>query len=505
MISKFYFYGLFCSIISFVFVSRLSSEHNYSSAFVPDLHSGVSSSFLAQNPIYDDFTFQVEDNGLSYPFSSISIFKEAFVDVFTNTNAPKHNLFSYRHPSLSADFNIYAGIDTDFTKQGDYHFWYKGWKLHAQAAKYFYLRTDWFNGAFYGNLDTAESDELIDGYYKRFENNHIQHDNLNGEIAYRNNNVQIALGRGRVQIGNNISGSIILSDNVNDYAYLLGEAQVGDFRLSMIHGSLMADSSNIAEPESAYESHSYPDKYIALHQLTWFPTKGIELFLGESVVYGNRGLDLNYLLPNGFWRAAEHNLYDRDNVMIFAGTNLRMPGGTLLYGQFALDEFSYSKFFTNWWGNKYALQAGLSRAIPSGKLSLEATAVRPYTYAHYTNHTMYSHDGRPLGYPQGSNVLDISMETNLAFRNYLKLDSRLSWRRKGSKGASWQDNYHDIFSGEIDSASAFWFEGKKSNEFQICSSITIPIMAHHKFLIGHDSSYNEDWQHKLFGAWQFIY
>ncbi|MDD4147267.1 MAG: hypothetical protein PHO85_01975 [Candidatus Cloacimonetes bacterium] len=483
--------------------SQLWGRSTFRSAFIPQLHSSYRAGFLTENPSYFSEELQPENDGLSHPFRSLHGVQDALYEVFSS-HSRDHDLFSYRHPLLKADLNVYAGYEADFPENGDYDFWYKGWRLTAEAGQNVFLRTDWYHGAYHGDLNLAETDELIDGYYKRFTS-HIQLDNISGELAYRTDKLNLALGRGRFQIGNSISGSIILNDKVNDYAYLLAEAHLGDFRLSMMHGSLVADSVYASASNSSVNALNYPDKYVALHQLSYFPLHSLELFVGESVVYGNRAIDLNYILPNSFWRATEHNQHDRDNVMIYCGGNYAPVDGTLIYAQFALDEFSYSKFFTNWWGNKYALQTGISQAIPTGRISLEASAVRPYTYAHYMNHTMYSHDGRPLGYPQGSNLVDVSLEANLGLLPYCLLDSRLSWRKRGSDGASWQDNYHDIFTGQIDDAQATWFMGDQSNEYQLCSSLTIPILAHNRLLIGHDSLHRDKWEHKLFAAWQFIY
>ena len=198
-----------------------------------------------------------------------------------------------------------------------------------------------------------------------------------------------------------------------------------------------------------------------------------------------------------------------DDVLIplgtYAGGNLALGKSTKLYAQFALDEFSYGKIFTNWWGNKYAVQAGAEQYLPNLRLVAEITAVRPYTYAHFMNHTMYSHDASPLGFPQGSNVMDISLEANVIPLPFIQIDSRISYRHRGSDGNSWQDNYHDIFAGEIDTATTEWFAGSKSDEYQFISSLAIPLWGHHKLLMGHDSIRTDGWMHKLFAAWQFIY
>ncbi len=471
------------------------------SAFQSSLHSRVRHSLLDENPSLQEHDYLLQEEGLSHPLLSLSSFGGALREAFL-PGEPKQNLFGYRHGALAADFNVLAGFEADLTEAENYSFLYKGWRLSARIGDHLRMHTHWYNGSFLGDLDAAETDPLIDGYYKRFESR-IQHDNLNGEIGYYHDLGTLAIGRGRFQIGNTISGSIILNDKVNDYGYFLAEGQIGAFRISMLHASLMADSTYSISQNAQVNALNYPDKYIALHQLSFYPGVNTELFAGETVVYGNRSLDLNYLLPNSFWRAVEHDLGDRDNVMIYVGINQKLPHGLLLYAQFALDELSYSKIFSSWWGNKYAIQGGLSLPTDFGKFSLETTAVRPFTYAHFMNHTMYSHDGRPLGYLQGSNVLDISLEANIPWHKYLEWDSQLSWRKRGSIGSSWQENYHEIFAGVIDDATAHWFEGEKSHEYQLKSSLSFLFMAHHRFLLGLDSLLQDDWQHRLFAAWQF--
>ncbi|MCK9241949.1 MAG: hypothetical protein RBR69_03920 [Candidatus Cloacimonadaceae bacterium] len=471
------------------------------SAFQYQLHSQLRHSLLDENPYAYEHDYLPQQEGLSHPLASFTIFRDSLIEAFL-PGAAKQNFLSYRYGPLAADINVLAGFEADFRDETDYSFLYKGWRLSARIAENLRLSTHWYNGAFLGDLDAADDDPLIDGYSNRTKDQ-IQLDNLSGEIGYYHDLGTLAIGRGRFQIGNTISGSIILNDKVNDYGYFLVEGQIGAFRLSMLHASLKADSTYSIHDNEYIDVRNYPQKYIALHQLSFYPCENTELFAGETVVYGNRSLDLNYLLPNSFWRAVEHNLWDRDNVMIYMGINQIIPSDLLLYAQFALDEFSYSKFFTSWWGNKYAIQGGLSIPTDIARFSLEATAVRPFTYAHFLNHTMYSHDGRPLGYAQGSNVLDISLEANVPWRKYCEWNTQLSWRKRGSYGNNWQDNYHDIFAGMINDASAHWFEGDLSHEYQISSNVHILFLAHHKLLLGLDSLKQDDWQHHLFAGWQF--
>lgn len=494
------FLAVLCLIMLCLGLSFAHAQMN-GSAFRNQLHSEVQRSLLDDNPSLYEPDYLPQEEGLSHPFKSLKVFKGALLEAFL-PGAPKQNLFSYRHGALTTDFNFLAGFEANLSDDDNYSFIYKGWRLNAKVGERLRMHTHWYNGAFHGDLDAAQTDPLIDGYYKRFEK-HIQLDNLNGEIGYYHDLGTLAIGRGRFQGGNTISGSIFLSDTVNDYGYFLAEGQIGAFRLSMLHASLMADSTYSVYDNAMIDARNYPQKYIALHQLSFYPWAKTELFAGETVVYGNRSLDLNYLLPNSFWRAVEHDLWDRDNVMIYMGINQKLPHDLLLYGQFALDEFSYSKFFTSWWGNKYAIQGGLSLPTDFGKFSLEATAVRPYTYGHFMMHTRYSHDGKLLGYAQGSNVLDISLEANIPWRKYLKWDTQLSWRKRGSIGNDWKENYHETWAGMIQDGTAHWFEGDVSHEYQLKSSLSILCLAHHKFLLGLDSLKQNDWQHRVFAAWQF--
>lgn len=458
---------------------------------------------FAPNALYKE-SFVPATEGLSHPFKSLGIFGDAVLEVF-EIGQPESALFSYRHPLVKADLNLYAGYEANLPEKERYGFLYKGWKIKANIIDRLYLSTDWYNGAFGGNLDKALENTLIDAWHKRADN-HISYDNLQGELAYKDRYFTAALGRGRFQIGNGISGSIVLSDYPNDYGYFRTEAQLGDFRLSLLHASLIADSLLINPAQPFPNNNNYPDKFIALHQLSWYPCPKTEFYMGESVVYGNRGIDINYLLPNSFWRATEHNLGDRDNVMIYAGLNQRLSGTALLYGQIALDEFSYGKVFSHWWGNKYALKAGIAKELPFIDLCFEATAVRPYTYAHFTNHTMYSHDGRSLGYPKGSNILNFSLQAEVPIKDYASYTAFASYSLQGSKGNDWKENYHETFAGVINTAEAHWLEGDRQDRLEIFNRLYLPLFKHHKLLFGHDAIYqDESWRQNILASWQIVF
>ncbi len=493
----------FAVILTLLIIAQSLSASGFDSIFDNRVKNRFAESLLHKSALNQSFEYVPAEDGFVHRFPSFREFGESFVEAF-DIGSPRRALFSYRHPDLSADFNIYAGYESNLHEDDSYGFLYKGWEVNAIALKKLHLHTDWYNGRFYGDPELSGTNLLVNSWHKT-DDRTITTDNMRGEFAYVDKKMKLAIGRNTFQVGNSLSGSVILSNLTNDYGYLLGEFKLGDFSFALMHGSLMADSVKTLTGSHYYDSKAYPDKFISLHQLNWQAGKNTEFFLGESVIYGDRGIDVNYLLPNAFWRATEHNLYDRDNMMLYGGLNQRLPKDMLLYFQVAVDEFSYGKIFSSWWGNKYALQGGLELPLPYADLAMEITAVRPYTYAHYMNHTMYSHDGKALGYPKGSNIVDLTLQANVPIKNYVDWTCKLSLSRSGSEGSSWKDNYHDIFAGEIQTGEAHWFDGVITDEFTLQNSFYIPVMAHHRFLIGHEMKKSKELSHRGFAAWQFFY
>ncbi|OQB06493.1 MAG: hypothetical protein BWY18_00756 [Candidatus Cloacimonetes bacterium ADurb.Bin211] len=243
------------------------------------------------------------------------------------------------------------------------------------------------------------------------------------------------------------------------------------------------------------------------------PLDGLELFVGETVVYGSH-YDLSYMLPFYFWRVGKYGMQEKDNLMIYGGANYYPASNLVIYLNVAIDELTYNKIFTDWWGNKYGVQTGVSIKMPkfaltkneSPVITLEATAIRPWTYTHYDNVTMYSNERLPLGYPKGSNLVDLTAELNLPLPWEMRWDSQFSCNWQGSVGNDWRLNYHTYFPGDIvNTAEAYWLEGDVSFTPVWTNTIHLDFMAHHSFILGHSSTLNKESRHQLFLSWQFFY
>jgi hypothetical protein len=359
------------------------------------------------------------------------------------------------------------------------------------------LAGKWWKGHPTKNNDYAKSNHLINSFLQK-DDTMIFLDKIKGEIKYEFPKFgYIALTRGKLDIGSNIGGSIILNDQkTNDYAYFNYHYKFGDFSLDFAHASLIADSINVSPDGAGYfDKGDAPDKYLALHRFGWRPNQNLFMFVGEEIYYGSRSADYNYFLPVGFWRITEHNQDDRDNVLIYSGLEYSPLKNLHFYTNVIFDELTKSKLFTSWWGNKYAIQTGLmqdnlytSPLFSLKNIGAEFTAVRPWIYTHKFIYNYVSNDEEPLGFADGTNLLKYCLETRLTF-----LDDKVDWTinasymRQGGIGNNYALNYHYEIE-DSDNTSASWLEGIITDTYKLKQELDFDFLYSHRVKLSYELS-----------------
>jgi len=457
--------------------------------------------------------------------SSIAHFKKSIINFFSNEHDPSHFLqihtqnklkiksldYNIQHDFLPSDsflyFDLFTGTDciSNITEENFYSFIYYGSKLFANIENTIFIDGYWWAGHFTGDENLIITSPIFDSWSQN-SNDYLQTsiDNVSGKIAYKKKYGSLTVGRGTHVIGNNIGGSVTLNDDCNDYGYFSGKLDFKKFSISIMHGTLIPDSTNVTDAgEPIYID--YDDKYLVVKKLDWEPTEKVHFFVGEEVIYGGRNIEPSYLLPQTFLRATEHNLRDRDNVLIFCGMNLKPSAKNTFYMNFIFDELSKSKVFTNWWGNKYAIQLGNSYWIDKKnniRFTLEFTAVRPWMYTHKILHNKYSHDGIGLGFPDGSNLFQVAGELNYGMLKCLSANLHGSFTKQGNLGNDFSINYE---SRPDDTAT--WLEGEKTEKIVIKTILKWQPLTHHKILFGHSATKinNTNLQHQLSISYQASY
>ncbi len=474
----------------------------------PQITSQNDESFLQERITYFEQPNLTDSCATHFSLFSIRHLRKSIINYFSlkdHTNffstqnlrkkSAKENCFF--PPNSWVKFNLQTGMDYVTKKDSSYYFVYYGTKLQGKLGKNIRFQSDWWAGHFSGDKNYQNS-ALIDSWYQTSDDNKkLYLDNFAGKLAYQKKYWNFELGRGKHEIGSNIAGSVILSDAANDHGYFSARFELPEFYLSFMNSSLIPDSTASADRKD------YAEKYLVVHQLGWKPNKNLHLFAGEEVIYGDRSIDLNYLLPFSFYRAIEHNLRDRDNVLIFAGMEWQYFPNLLLYGNFIFDELKKSEIFGNWWGNKYAFQIGNYLKIHSKiDFTFEFTAIRPWMYTHKILHDKFSHDDQPLGFPEGANLLQHSAELHWKIFPRFSFNIFSSYLRQGSVGNHFSINYQNRPSDE-----ANWLEGEITDTFTFKPIITWQFLAHHHLKCGLISEKIDDekFSHEIYLSYQTFY
>lgn len=444
-------------------------------------------------PEYSDLTSQA---GYDFPLQSWNKLGRTVSNYLTSATK-QQSLLLYQNNEAQVEGHVLGGVEFySNNKRDSYLLPYYGFEVKAHYHN-LSLAGKWWKGHTTSSDEYAHSNPLVNSWQKPNEDK-IYLDKIQGEVKYSFNDFgYIALNRNKLNMGSNIGGSIILNDTkTNDYAYLNYHLKFGDFSVDFVHASLLSDSINTDKwLEGTIPKEDAPDKYLAIHRFNWKPSPKLYLFVGEQIYYGNRNIDYNYFLPVGFWRITEHNQADRDNVLIFAGGDYSITKTIDIYANVIFDELSKSKLFTNWWGNKYALQTGVMKSnlykspiFAWENIGAEVTAVRPWIYTHKYIYAKASNDDQPLGFADGSNLIKYTLENRLSFLNK-RVDYLLnaSYIKQGSEGNNYTFNY-DYAIDDIEDGTANWFEGDVSHIYKLRNEINFNLLYSHRVKLSSEIS-----------------
>jgi len=257
------------------------------------------------------------------------------------------------------------------------------------------------------------------------------YDQYHSSLVYHRKNVSLGFYRQPTLWGPSQANNLILSDNASAFSYIKFKGQLKKVVFNFLHGSLLNDSSLVRSAPLSLRNRS---KYFVAHrfELPLFD-ESTHVAWSEMIVYGDRNMELDYLMPFNFFFSVEHARGDRDNLLMAFDFESQLFNNFTLYGTWFWDELNWFDLFSAWWANKHALQIGGRWATTLGDrlldCQLEYTALRPWTYTHKFLTTNYTHGAQSLGFPYGPNTQHWYLKSNLYLttRQQLRLESRY-WR-----------------------------------------------------------------------------
>jgi hypothetical protein len=278
--------------------------------------------------------------------------------------------------------------------------------------------------------------------------NNIQYSEINVNIAYNWKWGDISIGKDFLNWGYGRSGLLVLSDKAPSFPFIRFDLQpVSWLRFNYIHAWL---NSGVIDSTQSYFTALpgqvrtiFRDKFFAQHTLTVTPVKGLDVSVGESIVYSDK-LQISYLIPIMFFRLADHYLSQADNnaggnSQFFLGVSSRNQiKNTHLYGTLFIDEITLEGLFNP---QKQRNQLGFTLGgsvtdLPFDNLTLTAeyTKIYPYVYTHYIPTQTYQNNGYVMGDWIGNNADLVFGALDYRFIRGLQAILWAQYIRKGGQG-----------------------------------------------------------------------
>lgn len=276
---------------------------------------------------------------------------------------------------------------------------------------------------------------------------HLNYTECRAGIGYEWKNGSISAGLDNLIWGYGANGRIILSDKAPLYPYLRLDYQPFKWlKFNYTHSWL---SSNVIDSSGAYpfgnttyggHRTSYVPKFMALHSLIITPKRGIDIGLGESIIYSDR-IDIGYLIPVMPFKFYDNNA---SNYTITAGSNSQfffllslknIIPKTHIYSNVFIDEMRVSKIFSKDSSrNQIGFNIGVAVndvIIPYLTLLAEYTRVNPFVYDNLNPAQNYTNHSFNLGDWMGNNFDRIIFDAKYTPVARLKLEARYQYIRKG--------------------------------------------------------------------------
>ena len=405
---------------------------------------------MTTNDLMTNKPMAISDNLYSDLRPPTSDIRYSSTTLFSYDNYDRWRLFSYSSDLIKVNISPVLGIEigkNDGSKQT--HIW-NGVSLYGYLTDRigfsFYFRD---NDESADNVDRTKSFTPQTGVVvAKVTNNSIQYSEVHANISTDWSWGEFTIGKDFLNWGYGESGLLVLSDKAPSFPFIRLDLHPTDWlRFNYIHAWLNSDVIDSAASYSTYRTSVTRDvfrnKYLASHTLTLTPLKGLDISLGESIVYSDK-LEISYLMPLMFFRLADHYMSNGNNdagsnSQFFLGISSRNHlKNTHLYGTWFIDEFTLSGAFDSQkQRNQFGFTLGASVTdLPVHNLTFttEFTRIYPFVYSHYIPTQSYESSSYLMGHWMGYNADLIYGSLNYRFIRGLQATLWAEHIRKGGAG-----------------------------------------------------------------------
>jgi hypothetical protein len=285
----------------------------------------------------------------------------------------------------------------------------------------------------------------------------INYSSFNYNIGYSWSNGSLSAGQENLSWGYGLAGNIALSGRAPSFPFIKFDFDPWKWlHFSYFHGWLQ---SNIVDSARAYNTGTgiynstrefYFPKFIAHHSITATPVKGLDIAVGESIIYSDK-LNFAYLIPINFFKIydqtnSRYNINAGDNSQFFGFVSSRNHiRNTHIYAQLFIDEIRASKIFNK---RERRNQLGYTFGINRTDLFLnyltagiECSRINPFVYNNLMPTQTYQSHSYSLGDWMGNNADRLYLFTQYVPLPKLKIKLWYQEIRKGEAGTLDQQYY----------------------------------------------------------------
>ncbi len=240
-----------------------------------------------------------------------------------------------------------------------------------------------------------------------------------GSISYSWKNGSISFGQDHLLWGYGQAGKIVLSDKAPAFPlirldYTLFSWLSFHYTHAWLNSAILDTTRRYPTGNGVYggDRQFFIPKFMATHSIHIKASKGLDISVGESIVYSDR-IDIGYLFPLMFFKIYD-NIVNRSNILtgsngqlFFQVSSRNQLPKTHLYTTVFIDEIRVSSIFDK---NKSRNQLGFTLGgsvtdafIPYLTLGMEYTRVNPFVYHNLIPAQNYNSHNYSLGDWMGNN------------------------------------------------------------------------------------------------------
>ncbi|MBI2618636.1 MAG: hypothetical protein HYW57_00975, partial [Ignavibacteriales bacterium] len=273
--------------------------------------------------------------------------------------------------------------------------------------------------------------------------NSIEYNTTEAQLTWQTGEFRFSIEKMQNVWGFGKNGPVILSRKAPSYPQVKMRVPLASWLdFIYVHADL---NSNVLDSARSYRANSsdiidffrpvYRTKYMAAHAVEFTIVDGLDVSLGESVIYSDKGVQLIYVLPLMFFKSGEHYNRDTDNIQWFGSIDVTLIPNLNFYFSMLIDEINTDDLLRPGSSrNQLGYTAGVHAydlPVQNVEVILEYTRLNPWAYTHKYPAATFTNNGYDLGHWVGQNGDDLYAEVMYQPMRTLKVSGFYEHYRKG--------------------------------------------------------------------------